>query len=152
SGAPTAPNAMPNTAAAMPIPKIWTRTSSAFASPREPSSAWSSSSSTASGVTIPAARDTAGTVPAHMDVDRFVAEHQDSWARLAGLEARAYPVRKLSADELDDLVSLYQRVSTHLSYVRTYMPEPGLVARLTALVATANGIIYAQRGRGWRSV
>jgi uncharacterized membrane protein SpoIIM required for sporulation len=87
-----------------------------------------------------------------MDVDRFVAEHQDAWSRLATLEAKAYPVRKLSADELDELVSLYQRVSTHLSYARTYLPEPGLIARLTALVATANGIVYAQRGRGWRSI
>jgi uncharacterized membrane protein SpoIIM required for sporulation len=87
-----------------------------------------------------------------MEIDRYVAEHQATWNRLAELERKARPVRRLSGTELDELVSLYQRVSTHLSYVQTYLPDPALVARLTALVATANGIVYAQRGRGWRSI
>lgn len=87
-----------------------------------------------------------------MDIDHYVAEHQATWARLGELTAKARPVRRLDADELDELVSLYQRVSAHLSYVRTYLPDPALVARLTGLVATANGIVYARRARGWRSI
>jgi uncharacterized membrane protein SpoIIM required for sporulation len=87
-----------------------------------------------------------------VDIDRYVAEHQGTWTRLAALNAKAHPVRRLDADELDELVSLYQRVSVHLSYVRTYLPDPALVARLTSLVATANGIVYARRARGWTSV
>jgi uncharacterized membrane protein SpoIIM required for sporulation len=86
-----------------------------------------------------------------MDIDRYVAEHQATWARLDELNRKGRSVRRLSAAELDEIVSLYQRVSTHLSYVRTYLPDPALVTRLTALVATANGIVYGRRSGAWSS-
>jgi uncharacterized membrane protein SpoIIM required for sporulation len=84
-----------------------------------------------------------------MDIDRYVAEHQAAWARLDELNRTGRSARRLSADELDELVSLYQRVSTHLSYVRTYLPDPALVTHLTSLVATTNGILYGRRSGGW---
>ena len=87
-----------------------------------------------------------------VEIDRYVAEHRATWDRLGALNAKGRRVASLDASELDELVSLYQRVSAHLSYVRTYLPDPALVGHLTSLVATANGIVYARRGRGWRSL
>jgi len=82
-----------------------------------------------------------------VDVDRFVVQHQSDWARLAELNRRARRPGRLAADELDELVALYQRVSAHLSYARTYVPDPSLVTQLTMLVADAHGIVYHRRGR-----
>jgi uncharacterized membrane protein SpoIIM required for sporulation len=45
------------------------------------------------------------------------------------------------------MVTLYQRVSAHLSHARVAYRDPGLTARLTALVASANGVIYGKRPR-----
>ena len=67
-----------------------------------------------------------------MDIDRFIARNQASWARLAELTGRARRgVGNLGPGELDELVQLYQRTSTHLSYVRTYHDDAALTARLT---------------------
>lgn len=83
-----------------------------------------------------------------MDIDRYIAVHQPSWDRLAALTAKARrSVRGLQAGELDELVSLYQRVSAHLSYVRTNFDNPALTTRLTRLVAAASGVIYGKRAR-----
>ena len=54
--------------------------------------------------------------------------------------------------ELDELLALYQRTATNLSYVRTTVDDPALVGRLTRLVASAHGTIYGQPIRGRRSV
>ena len=61
-------------------------------------------------------------------------------------------VRRLSATELEELVTLYERVSSHLSYVRTYYGDPALVARLTSLVATASAVVYGTRSRSLRGI
>lgn len=83
-----------------------------------------------------------------MDIDRYIARNQPAWDRLDDLTARARrKVANLQPGELDELVSLYQRVSTQLSYVRTYYRDAALVARLTRSVAAANGVIYGKRTR-----
>lgn len=83
-----------------------------------------------------------------MDVDAFVARNQGSWQRLADLTRAGRRVRRWSADDLDEMVALYQRVSAHLSYARvTYAADPGLTSRLTMLVADANAVLYSQRDR-----
>ncbi len=88
-----------------------------------------------------------------MDIDRFIARNQGTWDRLGELTRRSrLRVADLSAPELEELISLYQRVSTHLSYARTHYREPALTARLTSLVAGANGVIYGRRARTWRTV
>ncbi|MGI8794094.1 MAG: stage II sporulation protein M [Acidimicrobiales bacterium] len=88
-----------------------------------------------------------------MDLDRFLAINQPAWDRLAGLTGRARGgLSSLSAAELDELVQLYQRVSGHLSYARTYYGDPALVARLTGIVATAGGLIYGSRPRTLRAM
>jgi uncharacterized membrane protein SpoIIM required for sporulation len=87
-----------------------------------------------------------------MDIDRFLASHGPSWARLGDLTKRAGGGgNRLSADELDELICLYQRTSAHLSYAQTNFSDPGLVARLSQLVAGAGAVIYGSRPRTWRS-
>jgi len=88
-----------------------------------------------------------------VDIDRFIVRNQATWARLALLTNRARRgVRHLGATELDELVQLYQRASAHLSYARAAYRDPALSARLTMLVAGANGVIYGQPGGGTRAV
>ena len=86
-----------------------------------------------------------------MDIDRYVAGNTPVWNRLAELTARSQRgVGRLSAAELDELVRLYQRVAGHLSYAQTYYRDPGLVAKLSALVARSAAVIYGTRPRTLR--
>ncbi len=88
-----------------------------------------------------------------MDLDRFLADNAPTWERLAALTARANRgVRRLDASELEELVTLYQCTSTHLSLARTYLRDPGLVARLTGLVASAAAVVYGTRPRTLRAL
>ncbi len=82
-----------------------------------------------------------------MDIDRFVARHQGAWQRLDQLCAPRRRRGRLAPAELDELLTLYQRVSGHLSYARTELGDATLVTRLTNLVATANGVVYGRRVR-----
>src|SRR2546423_10901353 len=72
-----------------------------------------------------------------MDLDAYVAEHAAQWRRLEALSRR----RRLSAEETDELIALYQRVGTHLSVVRSRSPDPALVARLSRILLAARGAI-----------
>ena len=87
-----------------------------------------------------------------MDIDRFLALHQPTWDRLDSLTKRAgRGVGRLSPAETDELVRLYQRTATHLSVARTTYRDPGLVVRLSQLVASANAVVYGTRPRTWRA-
>ncbi len=68
-----------------------------------------------------------------MDLDAFVAVHSADWDRLDRLTKR----RRLTGAEVDELVLLYQRAATHLSVVRSFSPDAGLVARLSGTVSRA---------------
>jgi len=86
-----------------------------------------------------------------VDIDRYIAKNQPSWSRLEQLTAQARSgVAKLSPAELEELVQLYQRVSSQLSYVRTYYRDTSLTTRLTRIVAAANGVVYGKRARSLR--
>lgn len=88
-----------------------------------------------------------------MDIDRYIARNEATWTRLDQLTRTAQKgVGKLSPEELDELVQLYQRTSAHLSYIRTHLREPTLISRLTRLVATANGVIYGKRPKSLATV
>ena len=88
-----------------------------------------------------------------MDLDSFLAANQPTWDRLAKLTQRAgRRAGRLSPSELEELVRLYQRVSSHLSYARTYLGDPSLIARLTGLVAAAGAVVYGTRAKTWRTV
>lgn len=84
-----------------------------------------------------------------MDVDAFVQAHAEEWARLEQLVGRR---GRLSATEADELVSLYQRVSTHLSVVRSSAPDPSLVARLSTLVNKGRQAVTGSREPVWRDI
>lgn len=79
----------------------------------------------------------------------FVAAHRAEWDRLAELVRRGGSVRGAEADEL---VRLYQRTATHLSIVRTELPDPVLVGRLSTLVARARSAITGTHSPAWREV
>jgi uncharacterized membrane protein SpoIIM required for sporulation len=83
-----------------------------------------------------------------VDVDAYVAAHRGEWQRLEQLLGR----RRLSGDEVDELIWLYQRVTTHLSVVRSASPDPALVGRLTTLVARARAAVTGSPSAAWRDV
>ena len=77
-----------------------------------------------------------------MDVDAFVLAHSPAWDRLEALTRRR---RTLTGAEIDELVDLYQRVSTHLSMVRSATTDAVLVGRLSGLIARARAAITGER-------
>lgn len=88
-----------------------------------------------------------------MDIDRFLARNQTSWERLAHLTRRAGTgVRRLSGPELKELVDLYQRTSSHLSYAQANFGDDALAARLSQLVAAAGAIVYGSRPKSLRTI
>lgn len=88
-----------------------------------------------------------------MDIDRYLLQNQPSWDRLAALSGRARWNRSsLTAEEIDELVTLYQRTSAQLSHVRTTYRDPELISRLTRLVAESSAAIYGQRTKPGRAV
>ena len=84
-----------------------------------------------------------------MDADIFIAAHEAEWARLDRLIRRR---RRLSGVEVDELVGLYQRVTTHLSQVRSAGGDPALVARLSTLVARARSAVTGAYAPAWSQV
>lgn len=84
-----------------------------------------------------------------MDIDVFAAVHAREWERLEELVRKR---RSLDGEEIDELVELYQRVSTHLSMVRSSGQDPVLVGRLSALVARARSAVTGAHASAWRDV
>ena len=73
-----------------------------------------------------------------VDVDAFVLAHRDTWDRLDQLVKNR---RRLDGAEVDELVELYQRASTHLSMLRSASSDSALVGRLSGLVARARAAV-----------
>jgi uncharacterized membrane protein SpoIIM required for sporulation len=81
-----------------------------------------------------------------VDVDAYTAAHEAEWRRLDDLVKRR---RRLSGEEIDELVSLYQRANTHLSVVRSSGHDPILVAALSSRVARARAAVTGAATPGW---
>jgi uncharacterized membrane protein SpoIIM required for sporulation len=81
-----------------------------------------------------------------VDVDAFVLAHRPTWDRLEVLVKRR---RRLTGEEIDELVDLYQRVSTHLSMVRTASTDSVLIGRLSGLVAGARSAVTSAHAPLW---
>jgi uncharacterized membrane protein SpoIIM required for sporulation len=81
-----------------------------------------------------------------VDTDAFIAVHREDWDRLDALTRR----RTLDADEIDDLLALYQRTATQLSQVRSTNPDPVLTARLSMILHRARLRITGARVPLWR--
>jgi uncharacterized membrane protein SpoIIM required for sporulation len=73
-----------------------------------------------------------------VDVDAFVLTHRGMWDRLDQLVNRR---RSLTGAEVDELVELYQRVSTHLSMLRSASSDSLLIGRLSSLIARARSVV-----------
>jgi len=73
-----------------------------------------------------------------VDVDAFVLAHRATWDRL---ELLVKDRRQLTGAEIDELVELYQRVSTHLSMLRSGSSDLALVGSLSSLVARARAAV-----------
>jgi len=84
-----------------------------------------------------------------VDVDAYVAAHGGEWQRLEALLGRR---GRLSGDEVDELVSLYQRAATHLSVIRSASPDPALVGRLSTLVARARSAVTGSHTPAWKDL
>ncbi|WP_299541978.1 stage II sporulation protein M [uncultured Streptomyces sp.] len=82
-----------------------------------------------------------------MDLDVFVTAHRAEWDRLEHLLKRG---RKLTGEEADELVALYQRAATHLSLLQSAAPDPRVTGRLTSLVARARSVVTGARKATWR--
>jgi uncharacterized membrane protein SpoIIM required for sporulation len=82
-----------------------------------------------------------------MDLDVFVTAHRAEWDRLEALLRRK---RRLTGAEADELVTLYQRATTHLSLLLSSAPDPALTGRLTSLVARARSTVTGARKASWR--
>ncbi len=114
----------------------------------------SNSSWTASGVTTLTAlpRPRLGSVgPSSvggLDIDGFIHRNQATWEALADRTRRARrSIGRLHPGEVELLVADYQRTSAHLAHARVAYDDPALTARLTRVVAEANGVIYGKRPR-----
>ncbi len=83
-----------------------------------------------------------------MDLDAYVAAHQAQWNRLETLVGQ----RRHSGAGADELLDLYQRVSTHLSVVRSSSPDPAVVAHLSSLVARARLATAGRRTGTWAAL
>ena len=81
-----------------------------------------------------------------MDLAAYAAAHEAEWRRLDALVKRR---RRLSGEEIDELVSLYQRTTTHLSAVRSAGHDPILVAALSSRVARARAAVTGVTTPGW---
>ncbi len=81
-------------------------------------------------------------------LDSYVLENSAEWARLEALVEQANKKSKrISGEDLDELLMRYQRSSAHLSYVRSTYGDPQLTARLTRAVAGARAVIYGSQPR-----
>jgi uncharacterized membrane protein SpoIIM required for sporulation len=81
-----------------------------------------------------------------MDLDAYVLAHAHEWQRLEDLAGRS----SLSGAEADEFVERYQQVATHLSVVRTSVPDPALVAHLSSILARARNRAAGTRVSTWR--
>lgn len=81
-----------------------------------------------------------------MDVDAFVLTHRPTWDRLDRLVKKR---RHLTGAEVDELVDLYQRVSTHLSMVRSASSDAVLIGKLSGLVARARSVVTGAHAPLW---
>jgi uncharacterized membrane protein SpoIIM required for sporulation len=76
-----------------------------------------------------------------VDVDAFVLTHRGTWDRLDQLIKKR---GSLTGAEVDELVELYQRVSTHLSMLRsasTIGSDSLMIGRLSSLIARARSAV-----------
>jgi len=86
-----------------------------------------------------------------VDVDQFIRRNEPTWRHLDEAVRRLRSRRskhRLDGAELDETIRLYQRVSGHLSYSRTWYGDSPVTSRLTALVGESRAVIHGPGDRG----
>jgi uncharacterized membrane protein SpoIIM required for sporulation len=84
-----------------------------------------------------------------VDVDAYAAAHRAEWDRLDQLVKRR---RRLSGDEVDELVASYQRTATQLSVLRSSGGDPALIAQLSTTLARGRAAVGGAHSPQLRSV
>jgi uncharacterized membrane protein SpoIIM required for sporulation len=86
-----------------------------------------------------------------MDIDSFIQHYRPEWERLEQACAKgSRGLAKRTGPEIDDLVRLYLRTSSHLAEVRTRYRDPRLEAYLNRVVGVAHSALYGSKARSWR--
>jgi uncharacterized membrane protein SpoIIM required for sporulation len=83
-----------------------------------------------------------------VDLDAYVGARSGQWRRLEELVNR----RHLTGAEGDELLDLYQRVSTDLSVVRSASPDPSVVSYLSMLLTRARMDMVGTRTGTWTGI
>lgn len=83
-----------------------------------------------------------------MDLDAYVEAHRPEWERLKQLAG----TRRLGVAESDELLDLYQRTATHLSYIRSTAPDPTVTQYLSTILSKARARAIGNRSGSWTAV
>ncbi|MCL2455317.1 MAG: stage II sporulation protein M [Micrococcales bacterium] len=83
-----------------------------------------------------------------MDLDAYTFAHEPDWVRLEALSKRS----RLTGAEVDELVRLYQATATDLSTVRSSVPDPRTVMRLSQLLSRARTRLTGAHAPVWHEV
>jgi uncharacterized membrane protein SpoIIM required for sporulation len=83
-----------------------------------------------------------------VDIDSFSAVREERWAQLKVLSKR----RRLTGAEADELTRLYQATAGDLSAVRSAAPEPGLISKLSVLLAQSRVWLTGAHGSATKDV
>jgi len=84
-----------------------------------------------------------------VDLEVFVAEHRAGWDRLDKLTRRH---RRLTGEEIDEFVRLYQRTAAALSALQAAGLDPALAGRLSSQLARSRAAISGAPSAGWQAV
>jgi len=84
-----------------------------------------------------------------VDLEVFVAEHRAGWDRLDKLTKRH---RRLTGEEIDEFVRLYQRTAAALSALQAAGLDPALAGRLSSQLARSRAAISGAPSAGWQAV
>ncbi len=89
-----------------------------------------------------------------MNEQGFVDKRESDWQRLNNLTDRADSnIKRLSIDELRELIRLYRKVSTDLALARTKSTNIPLIAYLNDVAARSYGVLYRSPRRSlWRTL
>lgn len=83
-----------------------------------------------------------------MDIDSYIAKHSSGWSELdRACRKGGRGLARRNGEEIERVVRLYQRASTHLAEVQTIYADARLERYLTAVVGRAYAALYAGRAR-----
>ncbi|WP_134684459.1 stage II sporulation protein M [Brevibacillus migulae] len=80
-----------------------------------------------------------------MEITLFLKENRATWAQLERLLERFHKhPNRVTAEEIDQMTTLYKKVSSHLAFMRTYYPQDETTLYLNQLTAQAHNVTFKQ--------